>query len=107
MPNDYINPADGLLYCGKCRTPKQIRVKAFGRTDIQYCLCECEKTRLTEETKERKRQQAIADRRRRDHSEQARSKRVDLTLELNDGTSGHITGTIGGKNNEPSKSTRH
>ena len=22
-PDDYINPADGLKYCGKCRTPKE------------------------------------------------------------------------------------
>lgn len=107
MPTDYINPEDGLLWCGKCHTPKQCRVTAFGRTDIQFCTCECEEKRLATEKAERERQQAIANERRREHSEQARSKRVDLTLELNDGTSGHITGTIGGQNNEPSKSTRH
>ena len=22
-PDDYINSADGLKYCGKCRTPKE------------------------------------------------------------------------------------
>ena len=22
-PDDYINPADGLKYCGKCHTPKE------------------------------------------------------------------------------------
>ena len=30
-PDDYINPADGLKYCGKCRTPKE----AFFPADLQ------------------------------------------------------------------------
>ena len=33
-PDDYINPADGLKYCGKCRTPKE----ALYPTDLQ-ALC--------------------------------------------------------------------
>lgn len=94
MPNDYINPADGLLYCGKCRTPKQIRVKAFGVESVQYCTCDCEQERLAAEKAEREQQQDIADRRRRECSERARSKRVDLALELSDGTRGHIQGSI-------------
>ncbi len=97
MSTDYINSTDGLLYCGKCHTPTQCKVSAFGRTDMQYCMCECEQKRLAEEEAERKRQQVISDKRRREHSERAKSKQVDLTLELNDGTLGHITGTIGGK----------
>lgn len=94
---DYINPADGLLYCGKCRTPKQCKVPIFGRSDVQYCLCECKKAQLAEEEAKRKREQAIADRRRRERSERARSKRVDLVLELSDGKRGHIKGKISSK----------
>ena len=30
-PDDYINSADGLKYCGKCRTPKE----AFYPADLQ------------------------------------------------------------------------
>ena len=30
-PDDYINSADGLKYCGKCHTPKE----AFFPTDLQ------------------------------------------------------------------------
>ena len=30
-PDDYINPADGLKYCGKCHTPKE----AFYPADLQ------------------------------------------------------------------------
>ncbi len=46
---DYIDPADGLLYCGKCRTPKQCRVKAFGKDYTPYCACQCEQVRLEKE----------------------------------------------------------
>ncbi len=97
MPNDYINPADGLLYCGKCNTPKQCKVPIFGRMDIQYCTCECEQKRLAGEEAERERQQRLADKRRRERSIRARSKQVDLTLELSDGTRGHIKGKISSK----------
>lgn len=37
---DYIK--DGLLYCGKCHTPKQCKVTAFDKTFYPKCLCECE-----------------------------------------------------------------
>lgn len=46
---DYINPADGLLYCGKCHTPKQCRVTAFGKDYAPYCTCRCEQERLAKE----------------------------------------------------------
>lgn len=97
MSTDYINSTNGLLYCGKCGTPKQCKVPIFGRTDVRYCLCECEEAQLAEEKAERKREQAIANRRRRERSERARSKRVNLTLELSDGTRGHIKGKISSK----------
>ena len=32
---------DGLIYCGKCNTPKQARIEAFGKTYMPFCLCEC------------------------------------------------------------------
>lgn len=37
---DYI--VDGLLYCGKCNTPKQCRVEVLGQVKTPYCLCKCE-----------------------------------------------------------------
>lgn len=42
---DYIDPDDGLLYCGVCREPKQCRVKAFGREYIPFCACKCVRER--------------------------------------------------------------
>ena len=34
---------NGLLYCGKCHTPKQARVKVLGMVRTPMCLCKCEK----------------------------------------------------------------
>ncbi len=97
MPNDYINPEDGLLYCGKCHIPKQTKVNFRGRTDIQYCLCACEKKRIEEEKAERKKEQVIADNRRQERSKRAGSKAVNLLIELDNGVTGHITGEISSK----------
>lgn len=36
---DYMQ--DGLLYCGKCRTPKQARVEFGGSSVIVGCMCSC------------------------------------------------------------------
>ena len=30
-PGDYINPADGLKYCGRCHTPKPLIIQDFLR----------------------------------------------------------------------------
>ena len=46
-PEDYTGE-DGLLYCGKCRTPKQFRMDApplEGR--LLPCPCRCERNALT------------------------------------------------------------
>ena len=45
-PEDYTGE-DGLLYCGKCRTPKQFRMDAApleGR--LLPCPCRCEQERI-------------------------------------------------------------
>lgn len=38
---------DGLLYCGKCRTPKQMRLD--GRSEPVFKLCDCEEKRANAE----------------------------------------------------------
>lgn len=38
--DDYIGP-DGLVWCGKCHTPKQTRVEFMGKVRTPYCLCKC------------------------------------------------------------------
>lgn len=42
VPEDYIGEG-GLLYCGKCNTPKQCKFKALGTEKIVFCLCDCKK----------------------------------------------------------------
>lgn len=33
---------NGLLYCGRCNSPKQCEIRLNGRVLRPYCLCECE-----------------------------------------------------------------
>ena len=54
-PGDYIGP-DGLLYCGKCNTPKQYRVMILGRERVMPVMCSCRKAELdAEQAADRKR----------------------------------------------------
>ena len=56
-PDDYINSADGLKYCGKCRTPKE----AFYPADLQAqgftkhpVMCKCADEHREREEAERR-----------------------------------------------------
>lgn len=40
--SDYI--VDGLLYCGKCKTPKQVKLEAWRAIKIFPCNCVCKST---------------------------------------------------------------
>jgi DNA replication protein DnaC len=53
---------DGLIYCGKCNTPKQAYVEGFKRNMPVACKCKQERIRKEEEQRERfKKQQRIAE----------------------------------------------
>ena len=59
-PDDYINSADGLKYCGKCHTPKEAffpeNLRRNGM-DKHPALCECAaKARAEKESEEKKEQ---------------------------------------------------
>lgn len=41
--DDYMK--DGLLYCGKCHTPKQAKLEINGKIRTPMCLCKCEQER--------------------------------------------------------------
>ncbi len=58
---DYINPADGLLYCGKCHTPKQCRITFCGKEYTPYCTCRCRQEEFEAERAERRKRQLEAD----------------------------------------------
>ena len=47
--NDGDYYADGLLYCHKCHTPKQVRVTVLGKEMVLNCICECEAKKLEAE----------------------------------------------------------
>ena len=56
-PDDYINSADGLKYCGKCHTPKE----AFYPADLQAqgftkhpVMCKCADERCEREEAKRR-----------------------------------------------------
>jgi hypothetical protein len=44
---DYVE--NGLLYCGKCKTPKQVKIEVNNHIKIVCCLCKC---RLEQEERE-------------------------------------------------------
>lgn len=51
---------DGLLYCGKCHTPKQCEVELFGEIRKPMCICKCRKDELEAEEAEKARQEKLA-----------------------------------------------
>ena len=51
---DYIGE-NGLLYCGKCNTPKQVEIECFGKTRRPMCLCKCATEKRDAEEREEKR----------------------------------------------------
>ena len=56
---DYIGE-DGLLYCGKCHTKKQVRFKIFDGTEMTaMCLCKCQAEARDRENEERKKREEI------------------------------------------------
>lgn len=54
VDGDYVQ--DGLLYCGKCHTPKQCRPEISGKVITVGCLCKC-----AEEERERHEAEAKAE----------------------------------------------
>lgn len=48
---------DGLLYCHKCNTPKQVKFEMFGKVRTPFCLCKCAKEKLDREEEALKREE--------------------------------------------------
>lgn len=51
---DYVGD-DGLVYCGKCNTPKQCKVVLFDKERTVYCLCKCATEKREAEKREQQR----------------------------------------------------
>ena len=51
---------DGLLHCGKCKTPKQCRVTVCGEEHTVSCMCQCrEQAAAAEQAAEEALQKAL------------------------------------------------
>ena len=58
VPGDFMQ--DGLLYCGKCKTPKQCRVTVCGEEHTVPCMCDCrEQAAAAEKEADEARQKAL------------------------------------------------
>lgn len=55
-PGDYR--VGGMLFCGSCRTAKQVRIQLLGMDRVVPCLCACKKRLRDEEEAERQRVEA-------------------------------------------------
>lgn len=44
--------ADGLIYCEKCRTPRQCRKELSGRVLLLPCICKCQQEELKRKKEE-------------------------------------------------------
>ena len=40
--DEYLNEADGLIYCSKCHTPRQCRVQLGGKEFRPAIRCRCQ-----------------------------------------------------------------
>lgn len=45
---------DGLLYCGKCHTPKQVRQPLLGEMKVLHCACKCSVERNKRDAEEQR-----------------------------------------------------
>lgn len=53
--SDYT--VDGLIYCGKCKTPRQCVIAPFGEPRTVFCLCKCRAEQRDAEEAEYKRRE--------------------------------------------------
>lgn len=54
--DDYIDPEDGFIHCGKCRKSRQTKVNLLGADQIVWCICDCRKEELKREEERRNRE---------------------------------------------------
>lgn len=57
---DYIGE-NGLLYCGKCNTPKQTRIVVLGKEKTPMCTCKCMQERRAREEAARNHEEFLKD----------------------------------------------
>ena len=51
--DDYIDPEDGFIHCGKCRKARQTGVNFPGAKNPVWCICDCRKEELKREEEQK------------------------------------------------------
>ncbi len=82
---------DGLLYCGKCHTPKQCRITILDEERTPMCLCKCMADKLEREEKERIHNYRVAKLREYGLPD---AKMLDCTFDNDDRANQKITGIL-------------
>lgn len=59
LEDEYRNEADGLIYCAKCRTPRQHRIQLNDRVLLPTVRCRCQQEEYEKEEAERKQQEFL------------------------------------------------
>ena len=54
--DEYLNEADGLIYCSKCHTPRQHRIELKERVFLPTVRCRCQKEEYDKQEAERQHQ---------------------------------------------------
>mgnify|MGYP000257400797 FL=1 len=57
--DEYLNEADGLIYCSKCHTPRQHRIELKERVFLPTVRCRCQQEIYDKEEAERKHQEFL------------------------------------------------
>ena len=57
--DEYLNEADGLIYCSKCHTPRQHRIELKERVFLPTVRCRCQQEIYDKEESERKHQEFL------------------------------------------------
>lgn len=57
--DEYLNEADGLIYCSKCHTPRQHRIELKERGFLPTVRCRCQQEEYDKEEAERKHQEFL------------------------------------------------
>ena len=54
MEDEYIDESSGLIYCKKCLTARQLKIKILDKNRIVRCICNCQKEEIKSEEIKRK-----------------------------------------------------
>lgn len=57
--DEYLNEADGLIYCSKCHTPRQHRIELKEQVFLPTVRCRCQQEEYDKEEAERKHQEFL------------------------------------------------